>query len=64
MTTTPAPVATLNDAHCHFFSAGFFETLAKDPAAAPADGPRRRSAGAAGMGPAREPRRARGSLGG
>ena len=23
----------LNDAHCHFFSAGFFDTLARDPAA-------------------------------
>ena len=29
----------LNDAHCHFFSAGFFETLAKDPAAPPAADP-------------------------
>lgn len=30
--TASAP-ARLNDAHCHFFSAGFFEALAKDPAA-------------------------------
>ena len=29
----------LNDAHCHFFSAGFFETLARDPAAPPAADP-------------------------
>ena len=39
MTTIPPPAETLNDAHCHFFSAGFFETLAKDPAAAPAADP-------------------------
>ena len=31
--------AMLNDAHCHFFSAGFFEALAKDPAAPPAADP-------------------------
>ena len=30
--TTSAP-ARLNDAHCHFFSAGFFTALARDPAA-------------------------------
>ena len=28
------PQATdLNDAHCHFFSAGFFTTLGRDPSA-------------------------------
>ena len=27
----------LNDAHCHFFSAGFFERLGRDPAAPPVD---------------------------
>ncbi len=32
MTITPAPAEALNDAHCHFFSASFFETLARDPA--------------------------------
>ncbi len=40
MTTMPAgSAAMLNDAHCHFFSAGFFETLATDPAASPAADP-------------------------
>ena len=29
----------LNDAHCHFFSAGFFARLARDPSAPPADDP-------------------------
>ena len=34
MTTTPTGAShRLNDAHCHFFSARFFETLAGDPAA-------------------------------
>ena len=30
---TAADPTRLNDAHCHFFSAGFFATLARDPAA-------------------------------
>ena len=29
----------LNDAHCHFFSAGFFATLGRDPSAPPARDP-------------------------
>ena len=29
----------LNDAHCHFFSAGFFDALARDPAAPPVADP-------------------------
>ena len=34
------PQATgLNDAHCHFFSAGFFATLGRDPSAPPARDP-------------------------
>ena len=34
------PQATgLNDAHCHFFSAGFFTTLGRDPSAPPARDP-------------------------
>ena len=37
MTDPQAP--GLNDAHCHFFSAGFFATLGRDPSASPARDP-------------------------
>ena len=37
MTEPQAP--GLNDAHCHFFSAGFFTTLGRDPSAPPARDP-------------------------
>ena len=46
----------LNDAHCHFFSAGFFDALARDPAAPPAADPAVDSAGRARLGPAGESR--------
>ena len=40
MTPMTGPHAPrLNDAHCHFFSAGFFATLGRDPAAPPARDP-------------------------
>ena len=37
--TAPNPAARLNDAHCHFFSAGFFAALARDPSAPQVDDP-------------------------
>lgn len=37
--TAPNPATRLNDAHCHFFSAGFFAALGRDPAAPRVDDP-------------------------
>ena len=36
---TEQPALRLHDAHCHFFSAGFFATLGRDPAAPPSRDP-------------------------
>ena len=36
---TEHPAARVNDAHCHFFSAGFFAALGRDPAAPAAGDP-------------------------
>ena len=54
----------LNDAHCHFFSAGFFDALARDPAAPPVADPAVDLPAALGWGRAGESRSARRPLGG